>query len=124
MPKSDNIPTARSATVDSAVAIRWDIVHSCRTRIDVAERTTVNLPFGGTIGWHPDSIGHDDLGVAMAYSAADQLDPDGGWDQLARTHLTKAAQHLQQGPPPTLDLPGRRSPIWFVRRYRRHFGTR
>ena len=88
-----------------ATALGWDIVdRCCRANIDVAERTTINLPSGHAIEWRPAAIGHGDLGMAMVYSAADQLDPDGGWDQLARTHLAKAAHDMQQGPLPTLGL--------------------
>lgn len=96
---------AASTTVESAIALGWDIVdRCCRANIDVAERTTINLPSGHAIEWRPAAIGHGDLGMAMVYSAADQLDPDGGWDQLARTHLAKAAHDMQQGPLPTLGL--------------------
>ena len=65
-------------------------MHRCRANLDIT------APASDTLEWDPGAITHGDLGVAMVYSAADHLDPDGGWDQLAHAHLTKAARRLQQ----------------------------
>lgn len=105
MSNSDSSSAAvASQIIESAATVGWDIMHRCRTHAGLAERSGVEFPNGKTIGWQADSIAHGDLGVAMAYSAADHLDPEGGWDRLAHTHLAKAAQHLQQGPAPALGL--------------------
>ena len=95
---------ALSAAAEAGIALGWDIMDRCRSHTDIAEATNLRLASGHAIEWDAAAIGHGDLGVAMAFSVADQLDPDGGWDQIARTHLTKAAHRLQQNPSPGLGL--------------------
>lgn len=125
MPRADSSSAAvTSQIIESAAAVGWDIMHRCRTHVGIAERSGVDFPNGKTIGWQADSIAHGDLGVAMAYSAADHLDPDGGWDQLAHTHLAEAAQHLQQGPPPALGLFSGTAAVAFALRAHSRSGQR
>lgn len=123
MPKPNSGSASASAAIESAVAVGWDIMERCRTHIDVAERTSMSV-FGHTIEWNPADIGHGDLGVAMAYSAADELDPDGGWDRLANVHLRKAAEYFQQGPPPPLGLFSGTAALGFVMRAHDRSGQR
>ncbi len=94
MPNVDNSPIVVPGIVESAIALGWDIMHRCRADIDAAESP----------GWAPVNIGSGDLGVAMAYTAADHLDPDGGWDLLAHVSLGRAAQHIERGFLPGIGL--------------------
>ena len=100
------MPGDRSATrVDGpaerlAVEQGWELLELFRVEAERAR--TMSFPYGFDpeldISWQPLGIGHGDLGMALVYSAADQLDPDGGWDHSAMDHVRAAAESFPDTP--------------------------
>ncbi|MFE7661075.1 lanthionine synthetase C family protein [Streptomyces celluloflavus] len=89
---------ARRKAVDTG----WDILDRLRDyRGDLADLRIPN-PFTGepAVAWHPLSTDPGDLGMALVYSAADELRPDDGWDRLAFEHARRLVEHYVR----TVDL--------------------
>lgn len=75
---------------DEAINIGWDILDRCRAHADKAAREGVEHPNPELHRrWHPLSIGHGDLGIALVLATAAELDPDGGWDRAAHRHVSR-----------------------------------
>ncbi|WP_299573175.1 lanthionine synthetase C family protein [uncultured Williamsia sp.] len=80
---------------DDPVALGWRILHRC---IDDAPWPDRPHPIDHRfdVAWDPMSVGYGDLGVALVCSAADQRDPDGGWDTAAHRHVVEAVRRYSQ----------------------------
>ncbi|MEU1984772.1 lanthionine synthetase LanC family protein [Nocardia sp. NPDC019395] len=103
----DRVEEDRPGTMDSEwVDYGWELLDRFRDDIDRARHMSFECEFGGglEISWEPMSVGHGDLGMALVFSAADQLDADGGWDTVAMEHIRRAAASFQDGPVPGAGL--------------------
>lgn len=78
----------------------WSIMHRLREAGDGLRAVPVVNPLdqNSIVPWHPMSIENGDLGVALALSAADHFDPDGGWDLAAHHHITEAVNSFSRLP--------------------------
>ncbi|AZQ72675.1 hypothetical protein EKH77_16890 [Streptomyces luteoverticillatus] len=79
------------ALKDAAADTGWEILHRMRDHTGDWAEVTVPDPFTAEPlkAWHPLGTDPGDLGMALAYSAADELRPDDGWDRLAFDHAKR-----------------------------------
>lgn len=116
-----------AAVVADWVDYGWDLVVRFRDDIDRARDMSFDYEWGCgfDITWEPMSIGHGDLAMALVFSAADQLDGDGGWDTAAMAHIRRAAASFQDdGPLPGVGLFSGTSALAFGLRALSRGGTR
>ncbi|GHC36832.1 lanthionine synthetase C family protein [Streptomyces cinnamoneus] len=78
-----------------AVNTGWEILHRIRDYAGDVTGLRVPDPFTAepVAAWHPLSTDPGDLGMALVYSAADELRPDDGWDRLAFEHAKRLIEH-------------------------------
>lgn len=112
---------------DQALATEtgWELMSQCRSRAQEASSLTFTHPVPElTTHWHPLGVGHGDLGVALALSVADALDPDGDWDSAAHTHVAAAVTQFRRAPDLGIGLfTGTAAVAWMLRSLSRE-GTR
>ena len=110
----------------SAHALGWEVLD----RIRAAGDDVVDLLLPDSItgrlqrGWHPLSIDHGDLGLALVYAAADEADPDGGWDERAFVHVQRFVAAYQQIDDLGIGLFGGTAGVAFALRALSRGGTR
>lgn len=87
-------------SLDDLGDIGWSIMDRLREAGDSLRDAPVVNPLdpNSTVPWHPMSIENGDLGVALAFSAADHFDPDEGWDLAAHHHVTAAVDSFSRLP--------------------------
>ena len=85
---------------EEAVDLGWRLLRRWRELgVTAVDLTEVHQPAHfGRVPWHPMGLDPGDLGLALVYSAADDLDPDGGWDEVAHVHLSHAVEYFRHSP--------------------------
>lgn len=75
----------------AAIAKGWEVLERMRGhRGDIRDVVTPDPVTGKpTRAWHPLGLDPGDLGMALVYSAADELQPEDGWDRLAFAHAQR-----------------------------------
>ncbi len=100
MPGDRSATTAHCPVERLAVEQGWELLELFRSNAQRAR--TMSFPYGFDpefdITWQPLGVGHGDLGLALVYSAADQLDSEGGWDRSAMEHVRAAADRFPDTP--------------------------
>ncbi|MDT0459735.1 lanthionine synthetase C family protein [Streptomyces sp. DSM 41527] len=78
-----------------AVKTGWEILHRIRDYRGDLTSLRIPDPFTGqpSAEWHPLGTDPGDLGMALVYSAADELCPDDGWDRLAFDHARRLVEY-------------------------------
>jgi hypothetical protein len=84
----------------AAIAKGWEVLERMRGhRGDIRDIVTPDPVTGKpTRAWHPLGLDPGDLGMALVYSAADELRPEDGWDRLAFAHVQRVIKYYTASP--------------------------